>query len=125
MADIAPARITKVIFPILFECLTHYAKYIFADHRDQLRHKCKTLWVLYKKFYFQKCIVNLCAKRASKIIASPKELQLSVCIGTFLTNYDVTNRKLYNSLDNSQLIWNDTKNDLYTDIIKRHHLDNT
>ena len=30
---------------------------------------------------------------------------------------------VYFSLDNSQLIWNDTNNDLYTDIIKRHHLD--
>ena len=30
----------------------------------------------------------------SKIIVSPKEIQLSISIGTFLTNYDVTYRKL-------------------------------
>ena len=35
-----------------------------------------------------------CTKRASKIIVLPKELSLSVSIGTFLTNYDITNIKL-------------------------------
>ena len=35
-----------------------------------------------------------CAKRASKIIVPPKEMQLSVSIGTFLTLHDVTFRKL-------------------------------
>ena len=35
------------------------------------------------------------AKSASKITVPPKELQLFVSIGTFLTNYDVINRKLY------------------------------
>ena len=33
------------------------------------------------------------AKRASKIIVLPKEILSSFSIGTFLTNYDVTNRK--------------------------------
>ena len=32
-----------------------------------------------------------CAKSVSKIIVSPKELQLPVSVGTFLTNKDVTN----------------------------------
>ena len=36
----------------------------------------------------------LCAKRAIKIIVPPKENLLSFSIGTFLTNYDVTCRKL-------------------------------
>ena len=34
-----------------------------------------------------------CTKRASKIIVPPKEMLLSFSIGTFLSNYDVTNRK--------------------------------
>ena len=35
-----------------------------------------------------------CVKRTSKIIIPPKEMLLSFSIGTFLTNYYVTNRKL-------------------------------
>ena len=34
-----------------------------------------------------------CANRASKTIVPPKEMLLSFSIETFLTNYDVTNRK--------------------------------
>ena len=39
--------------------------------------------------------INFCAKRASKIIVLSKEMLLSFSTGTFLTNYDVINRKLY------------------------------
>ena len=35
----------------------------------------------------------VCGKRASKMIAPPKEMLLSFSIGTFLTNSDVTIRK--------------------------------
>ena len=41
-----------------------------------------------------KVALYLCAKRASKIIVQPMEMLLSLSIGTFLTNYDVTDRKL-------------------------------
>ena len=37
----------------------------------------------------------LCAKRASKNMVLPKEYQLSLSIGTFLTNNNFINRKLY------------------------------
>ena len=33
----------------------------------------------------------LCAKSMSEIIVQPKESQLSISFGTFLTKYDVTN----------------------------------
>ena len=36
----------------------------------------------------------VCGKRASKMIVPPKKMLLSLSIGTFLTNYDVTNRML-------------------------------
>ena len=36
---------------------------------------------------------DFCAKRASEVIVELKEMLLSFSIGTFLTNYDVTNRK--------------------------------
>ena len=36
----------------------------------------------------------LCTKRLRKIIVPPMEMLLSFSIGTFLTNYDVINRKL-------------------------------
>ena len=38
--------------------------------------------------------IKFCAKRASKIIVRPKEMLLLFSIRTFLTNYDVTSRKL-------------------------------
>ena len=34
-----------------------------------------------------------CAKRASKILVPPEEMLHLFSIGTFLTNYDVTNRE--------------------------------
>ena len=40
----------------------------------------------------------ICAKRAGKMIVPPKEMLLSFSIGTFLTYYDVTCRKLLNVL---------------------------
>ena len=50
-----------------------------------------------------------CAKRVSKIIAPPIEIVLLFSIGTFLTNYDITDRKLYYTLIQSivqkQTIW--------------------
>ena len=51
---------------------------------------------------------DLCAKRASKMIVPPKIMLLSFSIGTFLPNYDVTNRKLYYTLTYS-IVWKRTK----------------
>ena len=38
---------------------------------------------------------SFCAKRASKLIVLPKEMLVLFSIGTFLTNYDVKDRKLH------------------------------
>ena len=45
--------------------------------------------------------MNFCAKRVSKIIVLPEEMLLSFSIRTFLSNYDVTFRKLQMSLIHS------------------------
>ena len=43
--------------------------------------------------FAQKCFS--CPKSANKVIVRPKEMLLSLSIGTFLANYDVTNRNHY------------------------------
>ena len=40
----------------------------------------------------------LYAKRASKIKVLPKEMLLSFSIGTFFTNFDITNRELHSNI---------------------------
>ena len=53
------------------------------------------------------------AKSVSKVIAPPREMLLSFSIGTFLTNYDVTNRKHYldliYSIVRKRTIWEPNK----------------
>ena len=52
--------------------------------------------------FVQRCI--LFAKRASKLIVLPKEMLLSFSIGIFLTNYNVTCRKLQH-LQIYSIVW--------------------
>ena len=68
---------------------------------EYINNNIKCSFISYTKNYPNGVLLCICPKmyfcakreRESKIIVPPKEMLLLFSIGTFLTNYDVTNRK--------------------------------
>ena len=67
---------------------------LLVDYARFWREIIKSVISSFQKFHFSHSEKKIGKLFSYKMIVQPKEFSLFVSIGTFLTNYDVTNRKL-------------------------------